>query len=95
MNQDCRPDVGPHLYITPPGSFTKFHRDGGGTVDSGHLCLEGYNEVVMLRRIPHCHSNKALELLRVATLKVLPHNRPGVRAFTNESRFTKGWTIFD
>jgi hypothetical protein len=28
------------------------HQDSNGTVDSGHLCLTGYNEVVMIRRHP-------------------------------------------
>jgi len=41
--------MGPNLYITPPASFTHFHQDGHGTVDSGHLCLAGFNEVVMLK----------------------------------------------
>ena len=27
------------------GSFTAVHQDGFGTVDSGHLCLSGFNEV--------------------------------------------------
>ena len=33
---------------------------GYGTVDSGHLCLSGYNEVVMLRRLPKGHDLNAL-----------------------------------
>jgi hypothetical protein len=37
------------------GGYTQFHQDGHGTVDSGHLCLHGFNEVVMLRRIPEHH----------------------------------------
>ena len=24
----ARPDMGPNLYITPPGAFTHFHQDG-------------------------------------------------------------------
>lgn len=43
--------MGPNLYITPPGGRTWFHEDGNGTVDSGHQCLSGQNEVVMLRRM--------------------------------------------
>ena len=43
------PFMGPNLYVTPPGSFTHFHQDGHGTVDSGHQCLRGRNEVVMLQ----------------------------------------------
>lgn len=59
-----RPFMGPNAYLTPPGSFTQVHQDGHGTVDSGHLCLTGYNEVVMLRRLPERHKIHALELLR-------------------------------
>jgi hypothetical protein len=33
---------------------------GYGTVDSGHLCLSGYNEVVMLRRLPKGHDVNAI-----------------------------------
>ena len=32
-------------------SWTQFHQDGNGTVDSGHQCLAGRNRVVMLRRL--------------------------------------------
>ncbi len=56
--------MGPNAYLTPPGSFTQVHQDGHGTVDSGHLCLTGYNEVVMLRRLPERHKINALALLR-------------------------------
>ena len=56
--------MGPNAYLTPPGSFTQVHQDGHGTVDSGHLCLTGYNEVVMLRRLPERHKMNALSLLR-------------------------------
>lgn len=55
--------MGPNLYLTPPGSYTHFHQDGHGTVDSGHLCLRGYNEVVMLRRMDEIHKQHALHLL--------------------------------
>jgi len=44
-------------------SFTHFHQDGHGTVDSGHTCLSGYNEVVMLRRMPEEHKQRALYIL--------------------------------
>lgn len=50
-----RPFMGPNLYITPPGSYTIFHQDGHGTVDSGHLCLSGYNEVIILRQLTETH----------------------------------------
>jgi hypothetical protein len=50
-------------YITPPGAFTHFHQDGNGTVDSAHIVLEGYNEVVMLRRLPEEHKWRAVSIL--------------------------------
>ena len=49
--------------ITPPSSFTHFHQDGHGTVDSGHLCVSGYNEVIMLRRLSEDHKKDAMRLL--------------------------------
>jgi hypothetical protein len=63
INLNGRPFMGPNIYMTPPSSFTHFHQDGHGTVDSGHLCCRGYNEVVMLRRLPERHKNHALHLL--------------------------------
>merc|ERR1712023_115547 len=55
--------MGPNLYITPPGSFTHFHQDGHGTVDSGHQCLRGRNEVIMLRRMDEGNKRRALRIL--------------------------------
>jgi hypothetical protein len=55
--------MGPNLYITPPGGFTHFHQDGHGTVDSGHFCMSGYNEVVILRRLTERHKKHALWIL--------------------------------
>jgi len=82
LNVNGRPFMGPNLYITPPASFTHFHQDGHGTVDSGHLCLSGYNEVVMLRRLTERHKYHALRLLTGAsdskkTLYDLPHRDQG------------------
>ena len=51
------------MYITPPAAFTYFHQNGHGTVDSGHWCLSGYNEVVMLRRLTERHKKHALMIL--------------------------------
>ena len=34
---------------------------GYGTVDSGHLCLSGYNEVVIIRRLPKGHDRLAIQ----------------------------------
>jgi hypothetical protein len=55
--------MGPNLYISPGGGYTQFHQDGHGTVDSGHSCLTGYNEVIMLRRLPECHKQQACQLI--------------------------------
>ena len=55
--------MGPNLYVTPPSTFTHFHQDGHGTVDSGHLCMSGFNEVVMLRRLTERHKQHALMIL--------------------------------
>lgn len=43
--------MGPLIYAGDGGAFTDFHVDGYGTVDAGHLCLHGYNEVIMLRKL--------------------------------------------
>jgi hypothetical protein len=64
VNKDGRPFMGPNIYLTPPGSFTQFHQDGHGSADSGHLCLEGFNEVVMLRRLDDVHKEHALHFLK-------------------------------
>lgn len=57
--------MGPNGYLTPPGAFTPFHKDGGGTVDAGHLCLTGYNEVVILRQLPEIHEEQAMSWLEL------------------------------
>lgn len=33
------------------GGGSKFHEDARGQMDSGHICLKGYNHVVILRRL--------------------------------------------
>jgi len=63
VNSLGRPFMGPNLYISPPTAFTHFHQDGRGTTDSGHLCLSGHNEVIMLRRLTETHKCHALQLL--------------------------------
>ena len=45
---------------------------GYGTVDSGHLCLSGYNEVVMLRRLPNGHERNAIHADRKSFFE-MPH----------------------
>ena len=37
--------------------------------------LHGYNEVVILRRLPEIHTQNASRILGLSTLKVLPHDR--------------------
>jgi hypothetical protein len=63
-----RPELGPNLYMTPNG-ITYFHRDGDACSDSGHLCVKGYNEIVMLRRLPDGHAARALSLLSGDTIE--------------------------
>lgn len=62
VNEYGRPPIGPNLYLTPPGAFTWFHEDGHGTVDSGHQCLRGRNEVVMLKRMDAEQKTEALKV---------------------------------
>jgi hypothetical protein len=59
-----RPFMGPNSYVTPGGAFTQMHQDGHGTVNSGHVCLSGYNEVIMLRRLPTRHKEHAMKILK-------------------------------
>ena len=81
INTNGRPSMGPNFYVTPPASFTAFHQDGHGTVDSGHVCLSGYNEVIMLRRMPEENKLHAMSILNgdkdgegsYNTLYGLPH----------------------
>ncbi len=63
INVNGRPSMGPNFYVTPPASFTAFHQDGHGTVDSGHVCLSGHNEVIMLRRMPEGNKLHAMSIL--------------------------------
>lgn len=63
VTSTARPFMGPNMYVTPPAAFTHFHQDGHGTVDSGHLCISGYNEVVLLRRLTERHKKHALMIL--------------------------------
>ena len=41
-------------------AHTDIYFQGFGTVDSGHLCLSGYNEVILLRRLPKGHDRNAM-----------------------------------
>jgi len=58
-----QPSMGPNLHIGTPGSSIHFHRDGEGTVDSGHFCVDGFIEVVMLGRMTEEKNQQALQHL--------------------------------
>ena len=57
------------------GGYSDIHEDGYGTVDSGHINLHGYNEIVILRRLPDIHKINAARRLGVKTMETLPHDR--------------------
>jgi hypothetical protein len=60
---DSRPFMGPNLYVCPGGGFTSYHTDGRGTVNSGHVCLSGHNEVVVLHRLSASQREDVMEVL--------------------------------
>ena len=64
-----------YVTIFAGGGFTDVHRDGDGTVDSGHMNLHGYNEVIILRRLPEIHQINAGRKMGMENLTVLPHDR--------------------
>lgn len=51
------------LNTAPGGGYTGLHKDGMGTVDSGHSVATGFNEVVMLRRTNESDTIKAKKIL--------------------------------
>ena len=63
-------DFSVNVDFTPPAASTHFHQDGHGTVDSGHLCLSGFNEVIMLRRVSvdFCYCDLLWFLLALALM---------------------------
>lgn len=63
LPRQMQPFMGPNLYVTPGSTYTSLHQDGLGTVDSGHSCLYGNNEVFMLRRLPEIHKQKACSMV--------------------------------
>lgn len=63
MPKSSCPFLGPNLYVSTGGGFTTLHQDGHGTVDSGHCNVSGYNEVIMLRRMPECYKRLAVKLV--------------------------------
>lgn len=64
--------MGPLLYMGVGGAYTSAHEDGCGTVDSGHLCLCGYNEVIILRRLDGTRRINAASILGIS-LEKRPH----------------------
>jgi hypothetical protein len=85
----ARPFMGPNMYITPGGGFTQLHQDGHGTCDSGHLALSGYNEVVMLRRLPERHKANACKALS----KDLAYD--GMYGLPHDQAILPGWPTKD
>jgi hypothetical protein len=63
----------------PGGAFTALHRDGMGTVDSGHTVAAGWNEVIMLRRTTGPEINEAMQIYHLQSasateyIEGLPH----------------------
>lgn len=74
MPKQMQPFMGPNLYITPGATYTNLHQDGFGSVDSGHSNLYGTNEVIMLRRLPELHKQRASQMLNVDVLYRMPHD---------------------
>ena len=92
--QPCRIMMGPNVYITPPGAFTAFHLDGGGTVDSGHQSLTGLNEVYMLRRMGPAAVERAMDLLRGGVeygLNDLAHNEGEKPPWPGPDAIKRAW----
>ena len=77
----ARPHMGPNLYFGE--GFTFFHQDGHGTVDSGHLNLTGFSDVIMLHggMTPE-QKEHAMQLLCAASntnfWRGLPHDTQSV-----------------
>ena len=45
------------------GGYTQIHQDGHGTVDSGHTCICGFNEIIISRRLPEQHKLRACSMI--------------------------------
>ena len=74
---------GPLLYISTGGgnNGTTFHEDGYGTIDSGHLVLSGFNEVIILRRLRGKAREKAAKILNISSLYKRPNDSEGEKEF--------------
>ena len=63
LEEDEQPDLGPHVFVAASNSYTGFHQDLYGTVDSVHYCHTGFNEVVMLGRLSDAQKMEAIWIL--------------------------------
>ena len=63
LEEDEKPDLGPHVLVVASNSYTGFHQDLYGTVDSVHYCHTGCNEVVMLGRLSDAQKMEAMKIL--------------------------------
>ena len=63
LEEDEKPDLGPHVFVAASNSYTGFHQDLYGTVDSVHYCHTGCNEVVMLGRLSDAQKMEAMRIL--------------------------------
>ena len=43
--------LGPQFFMSPPSAQTPAHVNGGGIVDSLHVCIQGYNEIVATQKL--------------------------------------------
>jgi hypothetical protein len=68
--------MGPLMYVGVGRAYTSFHEDGSGTVDSGHLCLCGFNEVIILRRLEGREREEAARILGFSLVN-RPHDQSG------------------
>jgi hypothetical protein len=57
-------------------AFTRFQQDGNGTVDSAHLCMSGFNEVIMLPRLTEEDVKKVFAILKIEEVGYvgMPHS---------------------
>ena len=58
-----RPLLGPLAFLGPSEAVTPIHEDGGGTVDSGHLNVQGYNQILIFPRMTGDQRKVAREIM--------------------------------
>ena len=75
------------------------HLDGHGSVDSGHVCGSGYNEVLLMRRLTERHKVNATTILnetvggKYAPLYNLPHDDENDKPGWMNSDTIKEWEM--